>query len=204
MKNLLYSAIIGDICGSVYEFRPTRNYDKINLTDSRSSFTDDTGCTIAVADALMSGKTMVDSTLEWCNRYPASNYGTMFYQWLKNGGGAPYNSFGNGSAMRCSAVGFSARSVGECSHLATASAHFTHNHPEGIKGAVATALCIYYLMEGKDKEFVREKVLRAYYPHHANTKLDDIRPTYQFNESGRIPYRRLFSAFWNRKVLKTA
>lgn len=102
---------------------------------------------------------------------------------VENGGGTPYNSFGNGSAMRCSAVGFCARSVDECIHLATASAHFTHNHPEGIKGAAATALCIYYLMEGKDKEFVREKVLRAYYPHHADTKLDDIRPTYQFNET---------------------
>ena len=183
MKNLLYSTIIGDICGSVYEFSPERNYSKINLTDSRSDFTDDTVCTLAVADALMSGKTMADATLEWCRRYPGRGYGGMFLQWLRNGGGAPYNSFGNGSAMRCSAVGFSARSANECIHLATASAHFTHNHPEGIKGAVATALCIYHLMEGKDKEFIRENVLRTYYPHYADAKLNSLRPSYRFNET---------------------
>ena len=183
----MLGAIIGDIVGSTREWHNVKTED-FELVPAGSRFTDDTVMTLAVAEWLVDDPGHRTETLVACmqrlgRKYPDAGYGGRFAVWLASDDPQPYGSFGNGSAMRCSAVGFSARSANECIHLATASAHFTHNHPEGIKGAVATALCIYHLMEGKDKEFIRENVLRTYYPHYADAKLDSLRPSYRFNET---------------------
>lgn len=189
MKNLLLSEAIGDIAGSVYEFNPEKNRLRIRLMQEEATYTDDTVCTFAVAEALMKGEDVSQLLVEHCSKDLQRGYGSGFMKWLLNPCRRPYSSFGNGAAMRCSAAGFMARNEEECIRLATLSAECTHNHPEGIKGAVATALSIHYLMQGKGKAFVREHVLNAYYPRFKNLSYTDIYPSYGWDDScqGTVP-----------------
>lgn len=185
MKNLLLSAAIGDICGSIYEgwrFR-TKNYDKVKLMAPYTRFTDDTVCTFACAEALLDGLDMKRNLWERCREHPTAGYGGRFRQWLADPACRPYYSFGNGSAMRCSAAGWMAGSEEECMRMAKETALPTHDHPEGIKGAVATALTVYYLKEGATKEDIRQKVLEKYYPAWAGKTYQEIKPGYTFNSS---------------------
>lgn len=137
----MIGAIIGDIVGSRFEFNNTFNTN-FDLFTNDCDFTDDTICTVAVADAILQQKPFEDALREWCHRYPnpMGAYGGSFNAWLHSDTPQPYNSFGNGSAMRVSPCAFAASSDAEAVRLAIASASCTHNHPEGIIGAVATVL----------------------------------------------------------------
>lgn len=144
----MLGAIIGDIIGSPYEFANTSN-PRFLLFSKRSSFTDDTICTIAVADALVRGTDFGDTLREWCLRYPnpMGSYGGSFSAWLRSANPQPYNSFGNGAAMRVSACGWAAKSEAEALRLGLASALPTHNHPEGLVGASVVARAIFLFRE---------------------------------------------------------
>lgn len=185
MKNLLLSAAIGDICGMPYEFEGrTKDYDAVNLLHPRNTYTDDTVCTFACAEALLHHLDMAHNLWQRCREDFYRGYGGRFAEWLMGDEvKLAYNSFGNGSGMRCSAAGFLARTEEECIDLATATALPTHNHPEGIKGAVATALAIHYGMMGKDKAYIRTHVLDKYYPEWSTKTYADIKPDYYFNET---------------------
>lgn len=186
LYSYLMGAIGGDIAGSEYEFDPIKT-KAFPLFSSRCRFTDDTVMTLAVAKALVESdahenveefkKVLVETMHEFGRRYPKAGYGVRFNDWLRLNGRKPYNSCGNGSAMRVSAVGWYARSLEEAEVLAKASAEVTHNHADGIAGAVATAGTIYLARTGESKDVIREYVSRFY---DLNFSLDEIRPTYDF------------------------
>ena len=137
----IIGAIVGDLIGQAYEFHSTKYYD-FKLLNDKSHVTDDSTCTIAVADWLMhtnrTKEELVDKLKYWCRKY---NYGfaPMFDSWINSDNNQPYGSFGNGSAMRVSPCAWAATSLEECVQLAKISAEVTHNHPEGIKGAITIA-----------------------------------------------------------------
>lgn len=140
----MLGAIIGDIVGSRFEFNNTEDFN-FKLFTAECDFTDDTICTVAVADAILNGKSYKDAMLEWCKKYPnpMGCYGGSFAKWINSQNPQPYNSFGNGSAMRVSAIGWLLDTEEEVLEQAKKSAEITHNHPEGIKGAQAVALAVY-------------------------------------------------------------
>lgn len=190
MKDLLLSAAIGDISGMPYEFCSTKDYDRVDLLHPGNTYTDDTLCTFACAEALLNDLDMAENLRRRCRADLARGFGGRFYRWLKADEIMPsYYSFGNGSAMRVSAAGFLARSEEECVEMATRTALPTHDHPEGIKGAVATALAIYYGMGGCDKAYVRHHVLEKYYPEWSHKTYADIHPGYRFDVTcqGTVP-----------------
>lgn len=183
MNNLLLSAAIGDISGMPYEFHGrTKDYDSIDMLLPQNTYTDDTICTFACAEALLHHKDMAQTLRKRGREDFHRGFGGRYAQWLCASTLQPsYHSFGNGSAMRCSAAGFIATSETECIELATQTALPTHDHPDGIKGAIATALTIFYVMQGKSKGFVRQYVLQKYYPSWTYLSYSDIKPTYQFD-----------------------
>jgi ADP-ribosylglycohydrolase len=144
----MLGAIIGDIVGSRWEFNPTNDYN-FEWLSAENNFTDDTICTMAVADALLNGKDFGDAIHEWCNRYPypMGGYGGRFRRWVHSSNPEPYGSFGNGSAMRVSPVAHWYETETEVLDAAAATALPTHNHPEGIKGAQTVALAIFKAMQ---------------------------------------------------------
>ena len=191
---LLIGAVIGDIVGSIYEFNPHKSKD-INLQDSSMEYTDDTIMTIAVADWILNDKKhtkkgLVARMQKWGRRYPnpMGAYGGMFSQWLSSDNPKPYNSWGNGAAMRVAAVGFAFQTLDETLKVAKKSAEVTHNHPEGIKGAQATAAAIFMARTGGTKEEIRRYISEAF-GYDMNRTCDDIRPTYCFDGScqGTVP-----------------
>lgn len=185
MKNLLLSAAIGDIAGMPYEFDGrTKDYNAVDLLLPRNTYTDDTVCTFACAEALLRDLNMAENLWNRCRADFYRGFGGRFARWLTAKEIQPsYHSYGNGSGMRVSAAGFMAKSVEECIDMATKTALPTHDHPEGIKGAVATALAIYYGMEGKDKDFIRAHVLDEYYPDWSGLTYEGIKPDYRFNDT---------------------
>lgn len=178
--NLILGAIAGDIIGSVYEFNSTKNVDFLLLSES-SVYTDDTVMTVANADWLLSGDALKGVMLDYGNRY-AAGYGGWFFSWLWSENPQPYNSWGNGSAMRVSPVGWAFGTLVETLEAAKQSAEVTHNHPEGIKGAQATAACIYWARKGKTKQQIKEYV-EALFGYDLSRTCDEIRPTYEFEPS---------------------
>ena len=182
----LCGAIVGDIVGSIYEFNPTKNPD-FYLFTLYSEFTDDTVMTVANADWLLTDDNLWVIMQDYGNRYPTS-YGSMFRSWLKEENPRPYNSWGNGSAMRVSPVGWAFDTLEETLEAAKQSAEITHNHPEGIKGAQATAACIFLARKGKSKEEIKEYIEKTF-GYNLSRTCDEIRPTYQFDEScqGTVP-----------------
>lgn len=185
MKNLLLSAAIGDIAGQPYEFKGrTKNYDAVDLLLPNNTYTDDTVCTFACADALLHNLDMAKSLYTRCREDFFRGYGGRFARWIMAPEiQPPYESFGNGSAMRVSAAGFMADNRSLCVELATMTAVPTHNHPEGKKGAVATALTIFHAMQGEDKDFIRENVLNRFYPDWKDLTYAEIKPKYKFDET---------------------
>ena len=160
----MLGAIIGDIVGSRWEFNPTNDYDFEWLSDE-NGFTDDTICTVAVADALLKGRDFGESIHEWCNRYPhpMGGYGGRFAQWVRSDNPKPYNSFGNGAAMRVSPVAHWFDTLDEVLDAAAATARPSHNHDEGIKGAQTVALAIF-----------KAQVYRTYACKDASVFIDQI------------------------------
>lgn len=180
-KLSLRGAICGDIIGSLYEWHRTKDYN-FKLCIKFSRFTDDTVCSIAVADAIVSGISFENKLQEWCRKYPNAGYGGKFRQWILSETPMPYGSYGNGSAMRVSSVGAIATSVDDCLELAAKSANVTHSHPEGIKGAQAVALAIYYSLEGKSKDFIKEELERRF-EYNLSRDYDEIQKDYRFQVS---------------------
>lgn len=164
----MIGAIIGDIVGSEYEFHNTNNYN-FKEFGSESRFTDDSVCSLAVAEALLENgtsltpKQMVQKFHKICLLYPKSGYGYQFAHWLYYHLNEPYGSFGNGSAMRISPVAYVANSEEEVKKLSYIVTSTTHNHREGIKGAEATAMAIFKLRKGANKEDIAE-LFKKYYP----------------------------------------
>jgi len=174
-------AIIGDIVGSIYEFDNYRAKD-FEFFGRRADFTDDTVCTIAVADALLHGKPPADALYEWCNRYPGRGYGGMFVRWIQRPGSPPYNSYGNGAAMRVSPAGFPGSTLEEALDMARRVTEVTHNHPEGLKGAAATTHAIFLAKSGAGPDEIRAAI-QSCYGYDLSRTVDGIRPNYRFNET---------------------
>ena len=189
MKNRLLSVAIGDIGGMPYEFEDriegrTKDYNSVNLMHPLSTYTDDTVMAFAVAEALLYDMDVVERMRKRGNEDPFRGYGANFANWLFDEHVQPaYNSFGNGSAMRIAAAGFLPNGPQVVIKLATSTALPTHNHSEGVKGAVATALAIHYAMEGKDKDYIRQHVPNEFYPAWENLTYDAIKPSYFPDES---------------------
>ncbi len=178
----MLGAIFGDIVGSVYEFNPTQNY-RFSLLNEQSSFTDDTICTVAIADAFMNGVPYELSLRKWCGCYPhpMGSYGGSFARWLQTENAPAYFSWGNGSAMRVSALGWLCQTEAEVLSAATYSAACTHNHPDGIRGAQATALAVFLARQGMEKEDLLQRIEHTFGYAIANGSLDDYRG--KFDES---------------------
>lgn len=192
----MLGAIFGDMVGSTYEFHPTKDYDFQLLTpDTR--FTDDTVMTLAVAKAIMDTygeeddvvkEAVVKNMQHYGRKYHDAGYGGRFYYWLDEKDPQPYNSYGNGSGMRVSSVGWVFPSLDYTLHMAKLTAEVTHNHEEGIKGAQAIAAAMYLARKGRDKEFIKDYIANTF-RYNLDRTLDDIRPDYAFDVTcqGSIP-----------------
>lgn len=191
----MYGAILGDIIGSPYEFDRGNKSKDFPLFCKYSMFTDDTVMTIAVAEAFLNARTdndklsdgkirdsLISSMQRWGNRYPYAGYGGRFSCWLTAKHPEPYNSYGNGSAMRVSSTAWLCGSLEEVRHAARLSAEVTHNHPEGIKGAEATASAIFLARTGHSKEEIR-CYIEDNFDYALNRTCDEIRPDYHHVES---------------------
>ena len=184
--NMILGAIAGDIIGSAYECNPTKDYNFLLFNDL-SEYTDDTVMTVANAEWLLTSKDLGTTMLEYGNKYEAG-YGELFLCWLWRKDLRPYNSFGNGSAMRVSPVGWAFDTLEETLVAAKRSAEVTHNHPEGIKGAQSTAACIYWARKGRTKQQIKEYV-DALFGYDLNRTCDEIRSSYGFDVTcqGSVP-----------------
>ncbi|TYQ28419.1 ADP-ribosylglycohydrolase family protein [Pseudanabaena sp. UWO311] len=183
----MLGAIVGDIVGSIYEFNNHRSKE-FPLFGNGCDYTDDTVLTVAVADCVMRNGNYSESIKSYARKHPARGYGGMFAQWIRSENMDAYNSWGNGSAMRVSAIGFAFDDLQSVVTEAKLSAEVTHNHPEGIKGAQATAVAIYMARKGQSKEQIKSAIIK-YFGYDLNRTLDEIRPVYVFNEScqGTVP-----------------
>lgn len=183
----MIGAVIGDIVGSVFEFDNQRSVD-FPLFSSSSTFTDDSVLTFATAAVLLDKGDYAAAYQDFARRYPGRGYGGNFYRWIYTDDPQPYNSFGNGSAMRVSPVGFAFDSLEETLTEARRSAEVTHNHPEGIKGAQATAQVIFMSRKGAFKDEIKQEITQRY-GYDLSRPLDLIRQVNQFDETcpGSLP-----------------
>ena len=183
----MLGAIAGDVIGSVFEGHNTKSTD-FQLFSSQTTYTDDSVLTIAIADAIISGKSYKESVLDWGRRYPDRGYGWHFGQWLYLDNPQPYYSWGNGSAMRVSPIGWAFDSLEETIEQARISAGITHNHPEGLKGAVAVATAIYLARTRENKKIIKNYIANEF-EYNLDRTLDKIRPSYTFDAScqGTVP-----------------
>jgi ADP-ribosylglycohydrolase len=183
----LFGAIAGDMIGSRHEWKVCTD-PKFALFSKSSKFTDDSVLTIAVADAIANQRGYGETIVEYARRYPKAGYGSYFRRWLKEDGVEPYNSFGNGSAMRVSPIGWAFNSMEDVLLEAERSASVTHNHPEGIKGAQSIALAIYLARTGFGKEEIRQEI-ETRFGYDLRRSLDEIRPSYQWDSTcpGSVP-----------------
>lgn len=201
----MLGAIVGDIVGSVYEWNNIKTKD-FPIFSERGFFTDDTVMTIAVADGITNGGTadnFVESMKQFGKLYPDSGYGARFGNWLYSDVSEPYNSWGNGSAMRVSPCGWTCKTIGETERLAEISAAVTHNHPEGIKGAQATAAAIFLARAGSSKDSIKAYI-EGKYGYDLSRTLDEIRPVYRFNESCQETVPEAIIAFLESTDFKNA
>ena len=190
----MFGAIIGDMAGSVYEFHNHKSKE-FPLFDAGCYPTDDSIMTIAVAKAILENDGKVEGlsekTVEWMQKigrqYPDCGYGGRFYEWMYARNPHPYNSFGNGAAMRVSACGWAGKTLEEVKALSCAVTIVTHNHPEGLKGAEATACAVFLARNGHSKEEIRSFIEDNCYA--LDFTIDEIRPTYRFDVTcqGSVP-----------------
>jgi len=185
--SFILGAVAGDIIGSVFEWHNVKTLD-FDLFCDKTKFTDDSVLTIATMDALMHHKDYTQVYQSFGKRYPNRGYGNRFHYWIHAANPEPYYSWGNGSAMRVSPVGWSANTLDEAMAEAKKSAEVTHNHPEGIKGAQATAAAVFMARAGKSKDEIKGFITETF-QYNLNRKIDDIRPDYEFDEScqGTVP-----------------
>ena len=213
----MIGAILGDMIGAPYEFDRGSKTKDFPLFSRYSQFTDDSVMTIAVADALLDTppdttdavycENLAASMQRWGRKYPDAGYGGMFYQWLREKDPQPYGSFGNGSAMRVSSAGWLYDSLEETRRIAGLTAQVTHNHPEGIKGAEATAAAIYLARTGSSKEEIRNYIIREF-GYDLSRTCDEIRPTYHHVETCQQTVPEAITAFMEgtdfEDVIRTA
>lgn len=219
----MLGAIIGDIVGSRFEFNTQKNKDFELFTEGCFP-TDDSIITLAVAKAIMEteksiepsisadaangdyhrrlGKLTVKYMQEIGRQYPDCGYGRMFARWVFSDNPEPYNSFGNGAAMRISPAGFAARTEAEAASLSRTITSVTHNHEEGIKGAEATVVAIYMARRGFSRSEIRERIAKDYYP--LDFTIDEIRPTYRFDETCQGTVPQAIVAFLESKSFEDA
>ena len=183
----MLGAIAGDIIGSVHEFKCGKTMD-FPLFVEHSNFTDDSVLTVAVAECLLTGANYADKLREYTLAYPGRGYGGRFYDWAIRGNRMPYNSWGNGSAMRVSPVAFAFEDLESVVQEAGRSAAVTHNHPEGVRGARATAAATFLARKGASKAEIR-KVIESRFDYDLSRTVAEIRETYDFDEScqGTVP-----------------
>lgn len=185
----IIGAILGDIAGSQFEFDRTDSldYEHCKLFTENCSFTDDTILTLAVKKAILDETDFTKTLREVGHPYPYAGYGGRFYEWMYGDTPKPYNSFGNGSAMRVSFIGEYFENLEDVVSWAEKSAKVTHNHPEGIKGAVVTAVCIWMAKHGRTKEDIFNYVLAQYpaesYEYNITVPLDELEKIYCWNET---------------------
>ena len=198
----MYGAILGDIFGSPYEFDMGDKTKDFPLFSEDSYFTDDTVMTIAVAEAFMDApddenvvrQRLVQSMQKWGHRYPGAGYGVRFSSWLDSKNPQPYNSWGNGSAMRVSAVAWLYDDLDTVRHMARLSAEVTHNHPEGSKGAEATAAAIFLARTGHSKAEIKAYIENEF-SYDLSRTCDEIRPAYHHVESCQETVPEAITAF---------
>lgn len=200
----MYGAILGDIIGSPYEFDRGNKSKDFPLFSEDSEFTDDTVMTAAVAEAFMDMDFAEDDDVtfdrlyyylrDWGKRYPNAGYGIRFSQWLTDVVGKPYNSFGNGSAMRVSPIGWLFDDLDMTLAMAGLSASVTHNHPEGIKGAKAAAAAIYLARTGSSKDEIKTYIVENF-GYDLSRSCDEIRPGYRHVESCQETVPEAITAF---------
>lgn len=183
----MLGAIAGDIIGSRFEHAPIKTTD-FELFTPESGFTDDTVLTVALADSIYNETDLKETLLQYFRRYPSAGYGQGFIQWAQSDSPEPYNSWGNGAAMRVSPVGFAFDTLEEVLDRAAASAAVTHNHPEGIKGAQATATAVFLARTGHSKDAI-QSAIESRFGYSLDEPLDRIRPRYRFDAScqGTVP-----------------
>ena len=209
----MYGAILGDIIGSPFEFDRGDKTKEFDLFTKGCDFTDDSVMTIAVGEALLAvgpeatvqeiEEAVVTNMQDWGKRYPYAGYGGRFRYWLRERNPKPYGSYGNGSAMRVSAVGWLYDSLERTREVARATANVTHNHPEGIKGAEATASAIYMARNGSFKEEIKEYIEREFH-YNLNRTLDEIRPGYHMDETCQKTVPEAIIAFLESKDFEAA
>jgi len=182
----MIGAIAGDIIGSIYEGCPVDRWD-FELFDPDSRFTDDTVLTIAIADIMNNGGDYADTFRRYYYKYPLSGFGRGFTQWAESEGG-PYNSYGNGSAMRVSPIAWAYNDLESVLNNARKSAEVTHNHPDGIKGAQAIAAAIYLARSARDKKYIRDYITKNF-NYDLNRSIDKIQSSYNFDVTcqGTVP-----------------
>ncbi|GAB4269784.1 MAG: ADP-ribosylglycohydrolase family protein [Candidatus Rifleibacteriota bacterium] len=183
----MIGAIAGDLIGSVYEHKNVKSKD-FPLFSPESRFTDDSVLTLAIADCIMNGHPCQDNLLKYYHAYPNAGYGGRFHVWANSKNPKPYNSYGNGSAMRISPVGFAFNSLEEVLEKAREFSSVTHNHPEGIKGAQATASAIFLARNGKSKAEIKQ-FIESTFNYDLSRHIDEIRPDYSFDVTcqGSVP-----------------
>lgn len=183
----MLGAVAGDIIGSAYERHPIKT-KKFKLFSKYSRFTDDTVLSVAVAKSILNNEPYIDNIIDFGIRYYDAGYGASFRKWLRSKDHKPYNSWGNGSAMRVSPIGFAFDTAKKVLKEAKKSAEITHNHPEGIKGAEATALAIFMAKNGEKKDKIRDTISRNF-NYDLDRTVDDIRVSYRFDVScqGSVP-----------------
>lgn len=197
-------AIIGDIVGSIYEFDNLKSKN-FELFKPECEFTDDSVLTVAVAEALLNfnpddGENFKENLIgifhKYGEMYPDVGYGGHYLSWVENKRREPYNSCGNGSAMRTSAVGWYAKSIEECERIAKLCAEITHNHPDGIAGAQATAGVIFLARNDASKDELKA-YMEKYYP--VDFTIDEIRPTYEYEIINKTTVPQAFQCFYEAK-----
>ena len=183
----MIGAIAGDIIGSVYEVRPIKTKE-FQLFSPESTFTDDSVLTIAISKAITENSSYLENVKRIGRQYPNCGYGASFIHWLLSDNTKPYYSFGNGSAMRASPVGFAFSTKPEVLKQARKTAEITHNHPEGIKGAQAIALAVFLALKGDSKEDIRSAIANEF-GYDLRRSVDSIRPDYHFDVTcqGSVP-----------------
>ena len=209
----MYGAILGDIIGSPFEFDRGDKTKEFDLFTKGCDFTDDSVMTIAVGEALLAvgpqatvkeiEEAVVTNMQDWGKRYPYAGYGGRFRYWLRERNPKPYGSYGNGSAMRVSAAGGLYDSLERTREVARATANVTHNHPEGIKGAEATASAIYMARNGSSKEEIKEYIEKEFH-YNLDRTLDEIRPEYHMDETCQRTVPEAIIAFLESKDFEDA
>ena len=185
----ILGAIVGDILGSQYEFDKPKDldYKNCNLISKKGvGYTDDTVMTIAIMDAYKNKKDLVSTMQKWGKKYQYCGFGSMFFSWVKSENPKPYNSWGNGSAMRVSFVGEFFEDYKQMQSEAAKTASVSHNHPEGIKGAIVTATCIWMAKHNKTKDEIYNYVLQEYpsnkYKFSIDHDMEFLRSNYEWTE----------------------